>query len=439
MRRGPGNWDQETGETGMTDAGDTAQVRSLMTAANPVAEDAFAVSWTDELWQEEYRKILASGGQPGAGRSPGQRKRPGRRWQLAALTAAAAGTAAALFIASGPQTPPVPHLSHLSVFSPAAGSIGGGSGSGEPARLALLAVARKAAHAPVVPGRYWLISSEYGNFRPVGPSDDRYMILERGRTTWWQPRKPGDSSEEWLQRLGAKLGSAADVAPWHRDGSPGTWNTGTAEGVADPQGFSDGGPVPVRAKGGRPREVFAETPPPSKTVAILTYKGRPLTALPADPVLLKQVLQQGYESPVTSGSPSSYIFEGAFQLLTEPVTPAVRSTVYRVLAGLPGVQNLGTVRDVDGQAGSGIALTTRQPRCLISGTAFDSGSGSTPPTSSCVVQQRLIVNPVTGMPLAQELSYVKAPGDGQWPAPGGMFSYQTLRHVGWENSPPPGP
>jgi hypothetical protein len=419
----------------MTDAGDTvAQVRSLMAAANPVAEDAFAVSWTDELWQEECRKILVSGGQLRVGRSPGPRNRPGRPWQLAALTAVAAGTAAALFIASGPRTAPVQRLSHLSVFSPAAGSIRAGSGTGEPARLVLLAVARKAAHAPAATGRYWLINSTYGNFRLVGPSDDRYMILERGSTKWWQPRSTSDSSEEVLQRLGTKLGSAADVAPWRRDGSPGTWDIGSAGGVADPQGFYDGAGGKARAAGGKPYAAFSETPS-----SILTYKGRPLTDLPADPMLLRAVLLQGYQQSGSDGGASSWIFQEGFRLLTEPVTPAVRSTVYRVLAGLPGVQNLGTVRALDGQAGSGIALTSRQPRCLISGTAWDSGSGSSPPTSSCMVQQRLIVNPLTGMPVAQELSYVKAPGDGKWPVPGGIFSYQILRHTGWENSPPPAP
>lgn len=59
------------------------------------------MSWTDELWQEEYRKILASGGQQAGQSSPRRRARRGRRWQLAGLAVVAAGTATALIIASG--------------------------------------------------------------------------------------------------------------------------------------------------------------------------------------------------------------------------------------------------------------------------------------------------------------------------------------------------
>jgi hypothetical protein len=61
------------------------------------------MSWTDELWQEEHRKTLASDGQHAARPSPGPRVMPGRRWWLAGLAVAtAAGTAAALFVAAWP-------------------------------------------------------------------------------------------------------------------------------------------------------------------------------------------------------------------------------------------------------------------------------------------------------------------------------------------------
>lgn len=64
-------------------------------------------------------------------------------------------------------------------------------------------------------------------------------------------------------------------------------------------------------------------------------------------------------------------------------------------------------------------------------------AGTQPMFSSCVVQQSLIINPATGLPLAEELGYMKLPPGQTWSAPGGLFSYEVFTGAGWTNARPP--
>ncbi|HEY3733019.1 MAG TPA: hypothetical protein VGL63_03805 [Streptosporangiaceae bacterium] len=411
-----------------------SQVRSLVAPGNPVPGDAFDGDWATVRWQAELRAIVSHPRQD----APAARARfrpvpPGRRWRVAGLAALAAATAAGVFLAAGIARAPgrAPgRTPALSVFSLPPGSTGA-AGSSVPARSLLLTVAQTVARAPVATGRYWRIDTTFGNFRLVGPPTDRYLIVQQGREDNWLARRAADTSASVVQLLGVKLASAADAAAWRRDGSPVTWNIAPDVGAADPQGFAAADAAPVRIAAGRPR-ILAESSGPSE----LAYDGKPLSALPADPALLRTLLLAGYQGR-NDGSAGSWLFQAAFGLLADPVTPAVRSAVYRLLAGLPGVRSLGPVRDVAGQEGAGIALDGRQSRCLIPGSMLDA-SGSGPPTSSCVVQQRLIINPVTGMLLAQELRYLTPPAGQRWPAPGGLFSYEVFGSSAWTSRTPPG-
>jgi hypothetical protein len=75
------------------------------------------------------------------------------------------------------------------------------------------------------------------------------------------------------------------------------------------------------------------------------------------------------------------------------VTPAVRAAFYQMLADLPGIRSLG--------------------------------------------QQRLVIDPGTGLPLAPELRYLKVPAGQAWSAPGGLFSYEVFGTARWTNATPP--
>jgi hypothetical protein len=411
----------------------------MLAQGNPVPVDAFSASWSEPRWQAELEKIVASP-RPKASvtagtahRRPPRRRSPGRRWLVGAGAIAAAAAAAVFTVASlpvaAPPRGPEPGLFHWPSGIP--GAEPGGSGA---ARSVLLAVASAVARQPAVrPGRYWRSESEFGDFEPAGsPLGEPYMIVERGRDVNWQARSGSDPSSQINQWLGVQLPSRADAAAWRHDGSPTTWAIPLDVGSTDPAGFASGNDGPTRAAPGKPTVEGTETGP-----SFLSYDGKPLSALPPDPAVLRRMLGQNYQRSHAGGGISAWLFANAPDLLTDPVTPAVRSAVYRVLAALPGAVNLGTVRDVAGQSGTGVALVSRYSRCLMSTGLHDQpGSFSTAP---CTVQQRLIINPSTGLPLAYELRYVSPPGPERWAVAGGLFSYELFQGSGWTDRTPPAP
>lgn len=432
--------DMTAGEAGRTDRA-AMRAGELLAAENPVPGDAFSGSWSEPRWQAELERILASprpqdGSTRGPARPP-RRHRPRRHWRLAGLTAvgvAAAVTAAVVFAVPGPQPATPPRGPAPGVFGWPSGQPGTSPGEPAGARNVLLAVAGAVAHRPApTVGAYWRTKTEYGVVRPAGPplGGRQYMIVERGRQSGWQARTGSRPSSLTVQWLGVQLASPADAAAWRRAGSPTTWAAPPAAGPADPQGFASANAGPTHAAPGKPTVEFGGTGPSS-----LTYDGKPLSALPADPALLRTLLARGYRPSGVGGGISGWLFWNAQDLLTDPVTPAVRSAVYRMLAALPGAVNLGTVRDISGRSGTGIALDTRYPRCLEN-TGLGAQRAANPPTAPCTVQQRLIINPSTGMPLASELRYVSPPGAERWPVPGGLFSYEIVLGSGWTNRAPP--
>ena len=423
--------------------------RALLAAHNPVPGDAFSDSWREPHWQTELGRILAAprpmdgpAGRPVGLRPPHGRR---RRWRLAGLTAigvAAATVAVTVFAMPGAQRATSGPGTALSVFRWPSGLTGTNLGGSGAARSVLLAVADTVAHRPApTAGAYWRADTEYGDFVPVGSPwrGGQYTILERGRQSAWSARRgsaPSSGTTEsavQTQWLGVQLASPADQAAWRRAGRPTTWNVIQDLGPADPQGFADGNGAPTRAAPGKPFVDFRSEGGQSG----LTYGGKPLSALPADPAVLWKMLSQDYKLSGVGGGISAWLFWNAPGLLTGPVTPAVRSAVYRLLAALPQVVNLGTVRSIGGRSGTGIALDTRYHRCL-SNIGLGSQMASIP-TAACTVQQRLILNPSTGLPLAFELRYVSPPGGGRWPVRGGLFSYEIFRGAGWTNQAPPAP
>jgi hypothetical protein len=117
-----------------------------------------------------------------------------------------------------------------------------------------------------------------------------------------------------------------------------------------------------------------------------------------------------------------------------PVSRAVRSALYRMLAGVPDVRSLGRIRDVAGHDGVAIAVSGVHEHCGSRTNMHDKRPWIYP---SCTVEQRLVINPGTGLPIAQELRYTKLPAGQKWSAPGGLFSYETFEYAGWTNASPP--
>jgi hypothetical protein len=100
------------------------------------------------------------------------------------------------------------------------------------------------------------------------------------------------------------------------------------------------------------------------------------------------------------------------------------------------VRSLGHVQDVTGQQGVAVAVDSHWPGCGYQ-LALKAGNGLKPTFSSCDVQQILIIDPATGLPIAEELRYTRLPAGQSWSAPDGLFSYEIFGTAGWTDASPP--
>jgi hypothetical protein len=125
-------------------------------------------------------------------------------------------------------------------------------------------------------------------------------------------------------------------------------------------------------------------------------------------------------------------------IMEMPVTSAVRAALYRMLADLPGMENLGEVKDPAGQQGDAVGYTASYKDCRP-GTLYLPQTKTGTVFASCTVQQILIIDSATGLPMAAELRYPTPPDGQQWTAPDGLFSYEIFGHSSWTNQNPPKP
>ena len=358
------------------------------------------------------------------------------------LPAAAVTLAAVAVLLQGCSSPapagPGAAKPRLTVFRLPPGAFGAAAGPAA-GRAALLAVAGAAARASEqAAGRYWVTPALAGNFVEVGTQQLHYLVLEKVATQNWADTSAGASSTSAAQPLGVQLATAGDQAAWRRAGQPAQWRTvAQDDGLTDPQGYANTGRLAPLSAVPEQRQVTpgsaGELPFPVGGEQ-LSLAG--LRALPADPAALKSILMNVYNTGY--GDTQAYLLQVIPPVLDMPLTPAVRSAFYRLLAGLPGLRSLGTVTDAAGQRGTGIAYSAGYSACggvLDLGGSGAAGFQMTFP--SCTVEQILVVDPATGRPLAEELRYVRLPGGSAWSAPGGLFSYEIYAAPYWTTAPPP--
>jgi hypothetical protein len=347
--------------------------------------------------------------------------RPSRRALLlrAGLPAAAAAAATAVAATAVIQAPsPVP--------APKPGS-----------REILLTAARTVARAaqPVI-GRYWVTPGTVGNFLKVGPAGDPYLVLEQVGVQAWAARTPRDPSPYLSQALWVRPASSSDQAAWRRDGSPAEWkNIGHDTALADPYGDPGYGLLqPLSTAPGKLTPQTAEYGSQPFLVGDKDLSLQQLRALPPDPQKLKELLMKGSRH-YARVSQSAYLLQAVPPVLEMPVTPAVRSALYRMLAAMPGIRSLGTVKDASGKQGAAVAYTGRYTNCG-NGIPLNGTSLFRVLFTSCSVQQILIIDSATGLPQAEELRYTQIPPGQKWSAPRGLFSYEIFGRSHWTNHPP---
>jgi len=362
--------------------------------------------------------------------------------------AVAAAAAVAVVLVQGPAArkpaarAPAPPLSRevaMSVFQlPDGAAVGGSAGT---ARDILLTAARMAARAAQpAPERYYVTPGIVGNFVRVGPPGNRYLVLEVVNRQDWAATNPSDGSPDMSQARYVQAASPADEAAWRRDGSPGVWkDVGQETNLADPVEPADGWLLPLSTAPGKLTAGTAGYGAQPFIVGDQFLSLRQLQALPANPAKLKTLLLAGWSDYSRVGSATSYLFQTVPAVLEMPVTPAVRSALYKLLASLAGVQSIGAITDVAGEQGIAVAYTARYSGCARQIDLAYPGLPYPPLFSSCTIQQVLIIGPGDGMPLAEELRYTQLPAGQHWSAPDGLFSYEVFGSPYWTNHDRPSP
>jgi hypothetical protein len=337
------------------------------------------------------------------------------------LTAAA--TVAAITVATGGfhGTP-----------TPTAGSGGGqvvaGRAKSTPAKAQLgvsqiLLLAADQVRAAPTTGKYWRTTTELRGLELAGPKNDPYTLEGGDVDEIWAAR--ADSGTSWGvgRGLGYKPATSADLAAWKRDGSPKIVDMHEAKSDGKDSVLTG---VSIAAS----KEQVVPTNPDSEIFSIggKDKSMRDVRELPADPTALRKVLLQNYQRSVDATkslkravgpawTEDQWLFNTATDVLTLPVTPQVRASTYRILAGLGSVHSLGRVTDVKGRPGNAVAIQ-------------DTGSLG-------LQEDRLIIDPTTGLLLAQETRVLKPVAAMSWLKPTDVWQTSVVTRIGWTNDRPP--
>jgi hypothetical protein len=345
--------------------------------------------------------------QPTAGDRGGVR-RPTRRLVLAGLVPAVAAVAAGAVIVA------------VNAGQAGGGTTGARAGGGVASATAnpvpgsahdlFLVAATRSLSGIATSGSYWVVSTEHGESRQKGPASRPYNIMIRNSIEIWQPTGGGDETFSADQYLGAAPVTAADKAAWEADGSPRQWTE------QPPSGLPDGKPIVIRAAAGPKYAGRIGNRVSTYPFAGGEMTGAQLATLPTDPTalrawLVKRFKGQGNLEPIDY----SLFWSGQALIFDLPVPPRVRAAAYRMLADVKGVQLLGPATDERGRSGMAVAYTRKG----------DGGWGQT----------RLIIDPRTGQPLADESWYL---GNGKSAASTGqLMSYGLVLSAGFRNDAPP--
>lgn len=270
------------------------------------------------------------------------------------------------------------------------------AGSGDAGRLLLAAAERTDTAAPSG-GRYLNVQSEVGVAWQVPAAGGPYTMIHKTLNQYWLARPGAGRSWVMVQSLGVTPATANDEAAWQRAGSPTTVKVPKpkpAELQTTP-GKLQGNPVDTA-------QMFAIG---SRNVSL-----KQLNSLPTDPAALRKALLSDFDGgggdmPTDRGQ---WLLGVTASLVVDlPVSDSVRAAAYRLLAELPGVRELGTVRDVRGRTGQAVAFTQDSPQV-----------GSS--------EVRLIIDADTGRALAQEHRAVRPGGNWAWISPGALIGYQAV-------------
>ncbi|GIH02768.1 hypothetical protein Rhe02_08350 [Rhizocola hellebori] len=290
----------------------------------------------------------------------------------------------------------------------------------------LLLVAAEQAQQEEAPGTgtYWVSTIEHGWLIPTGAGNNQYTLRLRRTEITWKPLVPGKDVVHISRWAGAEPLSDGDKAAWRAAGSPTSWP------IEPPPGCPPD-----------PRNVYTAEPGGSERVErsapdarlFMIANGESLTAeqiraLPSDPVALRTWLlsvidPRDLRNPVETGKS---LFEALVDLvLNTPITPAVRSAAFRVLAGVPGIRSLGAVTDAKGRSGVAVSIERND---TVQERRADPGGPR---------EVSLVLDPNTGAVLGRQVRALRPADYLSWVPAGAIQQYDLIEHLRWTNDEPP--
>ena len=448
-------------------------VLALLAAHQPASLEPGSLRSAADMAAAAAASSRAPAGIRPAGARGAVRRRPARGVTKRTLTTAglalvAAGTAVTVLISlagAGPRAVPrVPGAprAHAGQVQPATAS------------KILLTAAAHVTSGPVS-GRYWRITEISGLTFPAGSKADPYDISLATTFDQWNPSSAG--AREWTisKQLGARAATAADAAAWRAAGSPDSWHSGepSYQSNASLAGY------PLDWYG----QLAASTAPSARTATWQVSDGtvgyiegdehgldaEQFRHLPGAPSRLRAVLRHyaqqtfcGKRHVAGCSTVDQIVWAEALALLQDPVSAAVRSATFRVMAALPGVRLLGEMTDPLGRRGYAVAPGSEAPHYgqfnPTKVVLIDPGSGSLlatedigpmPRTLACLSFDAADLNPqsraLAGTPVrpGERLPkphdvITKCTGsryDGRT-YPGQVDDYVALVNAGWTNASP---
>ncbi|WP_199441213.1 CU044_5270 family protein [Umezawaea beigongshangensis] len=235
---------------------------------------------------------------------------------------------------------------------------------------------------------YWRLVTRQTSALPVRAGGERFVVTDESESEHSIGVRPGtESLRVWNLHVTTTPRTPADEEAYRRAGSP-----AELELLPEPTGGRGGLTMPA---GGRvPRVDRTDSGDDVYSVGDVNSSYADLLALPGDVDALRAELLSRFAASggAEVGDQTQWLFQQAAALITMPVTAEVRSSAYRIVAGLPGVRSLGRVTDPLGRAGVGVAVAPE--RSVTHGT----------------VERQLVVDERTGVLLA-EREVLRAPDE----------------------------
>ncbi|GGP90181.1 CU044_5270 family protein [Streptosporangium pseudovulgare] len=348
---------------------------------------------------------------------PVRRRRRGRRgrWAGVGLSLAAAAAAVAVLVPMGLSGGGTSVVPRTGVPAPATTEL--------TARQVLLAAAVAVEKAPAS-GDYWRIATV--DRSTLTDPTRSYVIETRWSGEQWLTERPDLQGWRIRRYLGAKPVTPRDEEAWRAAGAPTSWRYSEdmkSEQFAAPP---PGGTLEAAAGERTAERLRGRWKGTAGDLIWDSITWQEARAIPDDPGKLRTYLEKYVRRQVAHPDSGIDVEKEMPRLLRAvcirmitglPVSPEARASAYRILASLPGIRAGGEITDPLGRRGQALVYREEAEPGLFT-------------------EIRFVVDPGTGLPLAEMRMNVAKGADGRTVEIPSSTSYQA---IGWTDERPEPP